>query len=413
MSGRSLEDWLVYIEGQHPNNIELGLDRCSQVFAKLNLNRPSQQVITVAGTNGKGSTCAMLTQYLVNDRYTVGTFTSPHFIEFNERIAINGSPVTDDTICQAFDAIDNVRDDIQLTYFEFNTLAAFYIFSQAQLDFWVLEVGLGGRLDSVNMMDTDVAVVTSIALDHTDWLGDSLDIIAQEKTGIARKDKLLISGVQNPPETIEKTAKHIGAILKQKHRDYSFQSDTSSWLWTAEGVTFSSLTLPKLPIENAATVIAVLYYAKLKPTLDKLNRLFQSASLLGRFQQVNDKPKIIIDVAHNPEAAGELLKQLQCLTNKPIAICGMLQDKDIKSVLLTLDPIIDQWSFLDLNVPRGAKAQTLRNFVNRGNTYTSMDDAISSAIDTAYNEDRAIIVFGSFHTVAAYLQHHKKENNLC
>ena len=167
MSGKTLEDWLSYIESQHPNNIELGLDRCSLVLEKLNIDRPKNKIFTVAGTNGKGSTCAMLTGYFVNDGLKVGTFTSPHFLKFNERIAINGEPVNDALICDAFSVIDEIRGGIQLTYFEFNTLAAFYIFSQSKLDYWVLEVGLGGRLDSVNMLDADVAIVTSISLDHT------------------------------------------------------------------------------------------------------------------------------------------------------------------------------------------------------------------------------------------------------
>ncbi len=403
MSGKTLKEWLSFIESQHPNNIELGLDRCSLVLQRLQISRPKNKIFTVAGTNGKGSTCAMLTDYLCYDSYTVGTFTSPHFLKFNERIAINGKPVSDELICDAFSVIDRVREDIELTYFEFNTLAAFYIFSQAKLDFWVLEVGLGGRLDSVNMIDADVAVVTSIALDHVDWLGDSLDQIAIEKSGIARSGSLLISGVVNPPKTIQSNALKIGAILKQKGEHFSFAMNNNDWSWSDGQLSFSNLTLPQLPLENAATVIAILSYTGLTPTHEKLNGMFGRVSLMGRFQTVSDSPKVIIDVAHNPEAAKELVKRISMMDARPIAVCGMLEDKDYHSVLEILADSFSEWYFADLEVPRGAKASQLSLCNQNSQCHESVKSAFEAAKKAANNKNTPIIVFGSFHTVADYL----------
>lgn len=404
MSGRSLEEWLSYIEGQHPNNIELGLDRCSLVLQKLQIKRPANKVITVAGTNGKGSTCAMLTEYFINDGLNVGTFTSPHFLKFNERIAINGIPVLDEIICEAFSVIEKLRGSIELTYFEFNTLAAFYIFSLQELDYWVLEIGLGGRLDSVNMLDADIAIVTSISLDHTDWLGNSLDQIAIEKSGIARKDCLLISGVVNPPVTIESNALQIGAILKQKNVHFSFSVEADHWSWKGGSVEFSWLSFPKLPIENAATVVAALVFSDVAPTEDKLNAMFEKVSLLGRFQTIKSNPNVIIDVAHNPEAATELAKQVAKLGVRPIAVCGMLEDKDFSSVIDILSDSFSAWYFADLNVLRGAKASTLAKHVSPSLCFTSVSDAFSAAEVKAIECNLPIVVFGSFHTVADYLE---------
>ena len=418
MTPTSLDSWLSYIESQHPSEIELGLERGSSVLEKLNISRPKGKIITVAGTNGKGSTCAMLTQYLYSQGHSVGTYTSPHFIDFNERIAINDMACDDLIICQAFSAIEAARGDTPLTYFEFSTLAALWIFSQADLDYWVLEVGLGGRLDSVNMVDTDVAVVTSIALDHTDWLGDSIEVIAREKTGIARKDKLLISGVVNPPRSLAQTAVMIGADLRQKGEDFSYQINGDQWSWTGNNQVFANLPRPNLPLENAATVVAVLSYMGFDLELLDLQALFQTAELTGRFQKVNESPLIYIDVAHNPEAAGELAKRVSQLGVKPIAVCGMLKDKDINSVMATLCDQFSSWYLADLGGPRGAKAQELGQVLARlhdivANEYSSIAEAFEAAACRALEENRPIIVFGSFVTVTDYLAHIKHKEAQC
>ncbi|KZN15260.1 bifunctional tetrahydrofolate synthase/dihydrofolate synthase [Marinomonas sp. TW1] len=416
MTPTSLADWLSYIESQHPSEIELGLERGNKVLAKLGLKRPKHNVITVAGTNGKGSTCAMLTQYLVSQGHSVGTYTSPHFLHFNERIALNNQPCEDALICQAFELIEQVRADIPLTYFEFSTLAALWVFDQSELDYWVLEVGLGGRLDSVNMIDADVAVVTSIALDHVDWLGDDINVIACEKTGIAREGKLLVSGVVNPPQGIADTAADIGAVLKQKGVDFQFSAQQKTWSWQNEEHRFEALPIPSLPLQNAATVVAVLTYMGLEPQTSALIELFASAELTGRFQKVSQQPDVYIDVAHNPEAAIELQQRLAVLDAQPIAVCGMLHDKDIGSVMSILADSFETWHCADLAGPRGAKAQDLVAYLApldiNTQCYSSIALALLGAIEQAKQEGRPLVVFGSFVTVSDYLQFAKGKNDL-
>ncbi|BFM48386.1 bifunctional tetrahydrofolate synthase/dihydrofolate synthase [Marinomonas sp. THO17] len=420
MTKSSLADWLSYIESQHPAEIELGLERGNRVLAKLNLGRPNQQVITVSGTNGKGSTCAMLTQYLVSQGHSVGTYTSPHFIDFNERIAINNEACNDDLICQAFEAIEQARGDTALTYFEFSTLAALWIFHHAQLDYWVLEVGLGGRLDSVNMIDADVAVVTSIALDHMDWLGDNIEVIGREKTGIARRDCLLISGVENPPVSIAQTSAEIGSILKQKGQDFHFKVSGDTWSWYNQEVRFDHLPIPSLPLQNAATVVAVLVYMGLAPQHEALLNLFAHAELTGRFQHVAEQPDVYIDVAHNPEAAVELQQRLAGFECQPIAVCGMLQDKDIHSVIASLASRFATWYCADLAGSRGAKATQLISLISKEtdtssvscHAFETVSQAFQAAKQQALMENRAIVVFGSFVTVSEYLQMAKGKHEL-
>jgi dihydrofolate synthase/folylpolyglutamate synthase len=415
MTHKSLSSWLSYIESQHPSEIELGLDRGSEVLSRLNLSRPKKKVITVAGTNGKGSTCAMLTQYLCSQQQRVGTYTSPHFLVFNERIALNNEPCDDELICQAFEVIESIRGDIALTYFEFSTLAALWIFDQSDLDYWVLEVGLGGRLDSVNMIDTDVAVITSIALDHIDWLGDNLEVIAQEKAGIARKDKLLISGVVNPPKSIAKTALDVGADLRQKGQDFHFSSGGSIWSWSGAGLEYTNLPIPSLPLQNAATVIAILVFMEMQPTQDELISLFKTAQLTGRFQKVATDPDTYIDVAHNPEAAIELAQRIKTFSHPPVAVCGMLKDKDIASVVRHLEGSFSDWFCSDLDGPRGAKGEELvrhiidcaPNLTSHVKTFSSVNQAFDAAVSKAKIENRSVVVFGSFVTVSDYLAIHQ------
>lgn len=407
MPPKSLSDWLSYIESQHPNNIELGLDRCSAVLAELDYKRPKQQIFTISGTNGKGSTCTFLTHYLGLKNLTVGTFTSPHFVRFNERIAINGEPVSDEIICQAFEHIEKIRADVALTYFEFNTLAAIHIFSNAKLDYWVLEVGLGGRLDSVNMIDTDVAAVTSISLDHIDWLGDSLEIIAQEKAGIARAGKLLISGVNNAPLSLKATAATIGANFKQKGEDYHFcLNENNTWSWQGNGQSINDLPIPSLPIENAATVLAILSYSGFELDFNSLEQLMLNASLTGRYQTLMTSPKVILDVAHNPEAALELQRRLRSSKQDAVAVCGMLHDKDIASVLNCLKSDFKQWYLADLEAPRGASSEQLSQYLDSFKQYSNVGAAFDAALNEA-TEETLIVVFGSFVTVADCITHHQ------
>lgn len=409
MHPKSLSDWLSYIESQHPNNIELGLDRCSAVLDKLNYDRPKNDIFTISGTNGKGSTCTFLTHFLGMKGLSVGTFTSPHFVRFNERIAINGEPVSDDIICQAFAYIEEIRGNIALTYFEFNTLAAIYIFSNANLDYWVLEVGLGGRLDSVNMIDADVAAVTSISLDHIDWLGDSLDVIAQEKVGIARKGKLLISGVNNPPKSLAVRASEIGADLKQKGEDFYYNlNPNNTWSWQGNGQSINDLPIPSLPVENAATVLAILSYCSFDLEFEVLSKLMLDASLTGRYQTLMTSPNVILDVAHNPEAAQELQRRIKASNKQTVAVCGMLHDKDIEAVLTCLKDDFKQWYLADLEGPRGASSDQLSQYLNTSKQFKSVAEAFDAAIKEVGTDDINIIVFGSFVTVADCISHHEE-----
>lgn len=403
MSAKSLADWLSYIESQHPSEIELGLERGQSVLDKLNLGRPKAKVITVAGTNGKGSTCTMLTRYLCNAGFNVGTYTSPHFLRFNERVSINGKECADELLCEAFAVIEEIRGDTPLTYFEFSTIAALWVFDRLELDYWVLEVGLGGRLDSVNMVDTDLAVVTSIALDHVDWLGDSIDVIGREKAGIARSGKPIISGVVNPPASIAEVAKELGAPLLQKHKDFTFTQYEDHWEWNGQNRSFNALPLPKLPLENAATVIAVLLQLEIEVTTELLASMFAQATLLGRFQLVESDPNLYIDVAHNPEAAQQLKSQISSLNTPVVAVCGMLHDKDIGSVMEILKDSFSEWYFIDLPGARGAKAAELARFVEQSNSYRDISSALTAAKESAREQGATVIVFGSFVTVSEYL----------
>lgn len=407
MTKRSLDSWLSYIESQHPSEIEMGLERGSKVLARLNLSRPKQKVITVSGTNGKGSTCAMLTQYLCQQGLSVGTYTSPHFINFNERICLNATQCSDELIIQAFSAIEAARENTPLTYFEFSTLAALWIFDHSQLDYWVLEVGLGGRLDSVNMVDTDLAVITSISLDHTDWLGDDLNVIAGEKAGIAREGKPLISGVVNPPANIANVASQTGAYLTQKNVDFFFEKKEAFWCWNNGTVNFENLPIPSLPIQNAATVIAVLLELGLSPCREELVELFSSVELTGRFQKVSTSPDVYIDVAHNLEAAIELSARIKELPKLPIGVCGMLKDKDIKSVVEHLEGSFSEWHCASLGGVRGAQGEdiieNLPRDIRNATSHSSVKGAYQAALNHAKQNGVPIVVFGSFVTVSEYL----------
>lgn len=403
MSAKSLSEWLSYIESQHPAEIELGLERGLSVLEKLNLGRPKAKVITVAGTNGKGSTCTMLTRYLVDAGYKVGTYTSPHFLRFNERVLVDGVECSDELLVAAFEVIEEARGETPLTYFEFSTLAALWVYDRLELDYWVLEVGLGGRLDSVNMVDTDLAVITSIALDHVDWLGDSIDGIGREKAGIARPGKPLISGVVNPPQSIADVAAETGSPLIQKNVDFSFSATDSHWDWQGLGQSFAGLPIPKLPMENAATVIATLMQLNIEISRERLVSMFESATLMGRFQQVSTDPVLYIDVAHNPEAAGQLKQQVARLNTPTIAVCGMLKDKDIGSVMSLLKNTFSEWHFINLPGPRGAKAEELAKFVSKSYCYDNISDALVAAKQSAIQQSATVVVFGSFVTVSEFL----------
>lgn len=397
----TLDDWLRWQENLFLSAIQLGLERIRVVAGRMGLLTLPVPVMTVGGTNGKGSTCAMLTHILQAQGYKVGTYTSPHVLRYNERIAIHGEPVSDDTICAAFTAIDKARDDIDLTYFEFGTLAAVWCFLQAEVDVMVLEVGLGGRLDACNLWDADVAVITSIGIDHVDWLGHTREAIGYEKAGIMRSGKPVVCGDPEPPAMIAAEAARIGARLWQYGRDF----------------TAASIPQPALrgdvQLRNAACVVTALQQvAEILPVSPQaIHQGLASVSLTGRLQQVSDQPALFLDVAHNPEAARELTEWLKKnpVDGKTCAIFSILADKDIAGVIATAATQMDEWYLVPLNGGRAASIGVLENTLHalglRENVHVCPD--FQSAWDEvclkAKKGDR-VVAFGSFLVVSGMLE---------
>lgn len=407
MTQHSLSEWLSLLEARHPTEIEFGLDRIGRVAVQLGLSHsmPGKKVITVAGTNGKGSCVAALESILLAAGYRVGSYTSPHFIDYNERICLNGQSVSDQTICAAFERIESVCGDTSLTYFEFGTLAALLIMDQAELDIVVLEVGLGGRLDAVNLIDADIAIVTSLALDHQDWLGDDLNQIAAEKAAISRSGRPLIYGDVTPVPGLLVAAGEIGAQLWLNGRDFSLSEVNEA----------SNTSLPQNSVACAVQAVKLLDL-RIADTI--IEQGLQAVNLLGRFQQIDlEGVRLILDVAHNPQAT-ELLAQrlrtqkLSSVDQKIIAVCGVMADKDIPAMFLPLVPLVKDWFFCDIpGQPRAAgagKLSTLLYNVNDSNEVnvverTSPVAALQAALANA-NIGDSVVVFGSFFTVGPVLE---------
>jgi dihydrofolate synthase/folylpolyglutamate synthase len=413
---KTLPEWLEWIENSHPVDlIELGLDRLRIVYQRMDLDLSACLKIVVGGTNGKGSTIAMLDQVLRDQGKTVGCFTSPHFLRYNERIRLAGVPVSDALIMRAFEAIEQVRGDVRLTYFEYNTLAALHLFATEKPDVVLLEVGLGGRLDAINIVDADLSVVTTVSLDHIDWLGDDREQIGYEKAGIYRAGRPAVCGDPQSPQKLLNYADQIGAPLYCRGRDFNWsQTDRDSWVWQGEEpggniLTISGLPDMTLPKANAATVIQVLNILGLLPGAEQLKASLSRASLTGRMQQICvADTDYILDVAHNPEAAEYLAGQLR---DKPVAgrtlmVLGMLADKDIDQVLALLCPVIDQWNLVSLKGARGQSAQVLSDkltalgvAVTLQATYDTVADALEGVRGEVAAADRVVIA-GSFLTVS-------------
>ncbi|WP_321405676.1 bifunctional tetrahydrofolate synthase/dihydrofolate synthase [Tolumonas auensis] len=403
---QSLSDWLSYLEQIHPQQIELGLQRVKTVAERAALTQLPGIVITVGGTNGKGSTCAMLASILQAAGYTTGVYASPHLLRYNERVKINGHEVSDEDLCSAFAEIDQKRADISLTFFEFGTLAAFAVFKKYQPDVILLEVGLGGRLDATNIIDADISVITSIDLDHCDWLGNTRDAIATEKAGIYRSEKPAICGEPNPPQTLYAAVNQINAQLYTVGEQFSYQLTEDKWTFTGQHWQFTDLPVPALPLQNAATVLATLEHVPLSVSESAIRSGLENAQLAGRFQTLQNHPTVIIDVAHNPHAARYLAIQLgKQKADKIIAVVGMLKDKDIAHTLQHIVPYVSAWHLADLSGPRAASAGDLAALLPPESTFRchgSVEDAYQAALTQA-NEHDLIIVFGSFFTVAGVL----------
>lgn len=402
-----LATWLYYLEHLHSQAIELGLDRVRAVAEKLDLLTPAPRVFTVAGTNGKGTTCATLESVLMAAGYRVGVYSSPHLVRYTERVRIQGEELPESAHCESFAVLEAGRGDISLTYFEYGTLSALHLFKQAKLDVVILEVGLGGRLDATNIVDASVSVVTSIALDHTDWLGSDRESIGREKAGIFRAGKPAVVGEPDMPQSIADVAQEKQSDLYRRGVNWHFSTDAGYWRWAAldagkEVNILDALPLPNVPLANAATALAALHYSGLNVPEAALRSGLQRAALPGRFQTVSESPRLILDVAHNPHAAAYLAGRLAEQPRnggKVRAVVGMLKDKDIAGTLASLSPQVDEWYCAPLEGPRGASVAELTVHLPQARPFDDVESAWRQAMQEAAPQD-IVIVCGSFHTVA-------------
>ena len=426
----SLSQWLSWQETLHPSSIELGLDRVTEVFQRLHPSLPAIPVISVAGTNGKGSSVALLEAIYQNAGYKTACYSSPHIHRYNERIHLNGEEVSDEAICEAFERVDQARchdlnhaqsgnKEISLTYFEFGTLAALDIFYSAEPDVIILEVGLGGRLDAVNIIDADVALITSIGIDHTAWLGHDRETIAREKAGIMRKGRPAVYSSPDMPESIRTVANDVGATLYQRNKDFSWKNGAgfAAWDWQSEQHQRTALPTPSLrgthQLDNAAGVLMVIECLsdKLPVSQKDVKAGLLSVSVPGRFQCLGGDPMHILDVAHNEDSMKSLAELLngQVCGGYNVAVLGMLADKDHAAALKVMLPEIKKWYIADLDVPRGTKAQQLADVI-KGldpsadvSCFSDVKQAINAADSEVESGDR-VIIFGSFYTVEFAMQ---------
>ncbi|CNI66047.1 bifunctional tetrahydrofolate synthase/dihydrofolate synthase [Yersinia vastinensis] len=396
-----LAAWLDYLERLHSQPIELGLERVKQVAERLDLLKPAPTVFTIAGTNGKGTTCCTLESILLAAGLRVGVYSSPHLLRYTERVRIQGKELSEAQHSHSFAQVEAGRSNISLTYFEFGTLSALQLFKQAKLDVVILEVGLGGRLDATNIVDSDVAAVTSIAIDHTDWLGFDRESIGREKAGVFRGGKPAIVGEPDMPQSIADVAATLGAKLYQRDKAWQFSQNNQNWSWQCDDRQWQNLPLPNVPLANAATALAVLHYSGLPLSEDAIRQGLLAASLPGRFQIVSEQPRLILDVAHNPHAARYLTDRLAQLSKqgKVRAVIGMLSDKDIAGTLACLSEQVDEWYCAPLEGPRGASAEQLAEHLAQSRQFSDVETAWRQAMQDAGPRD-VVIVCGSFHTVA-------------
>lgn len=423
-----LAEWLSYLENSHFKAIDLGLERIKSVAEKMDLLHPTPYVITVGGTNGKGTTCRLLETILLRHGLRVGVYSSPHLLRYNERVRIQNQDLPDEAHTASFAFIEENKTE-SLTYFEFSTLSALHLFKQHHLDVVILEVGLGGRLDATNIVDSNLAVITSIDIDHTDFLGDTREAIAFEKAGIFRQNCPVVIGEPNVPDTMLEQAARLGCQVSRRDVDWSFQANSENWQWQSRKVRLENLPFCQIPLMNAATVLAVVEQLPFDIQESTLRHALQNVELVGRFQtiqgdkreklanlfaqKVDDLPTVIVDVGHNPHAAAYLSEKLTALKaqkkGKLIAVCGMLKDKDAQGVFTHLVSLIDEWHCVTLGGYRGQRGEELRTklaafFPNvKAKSLNSVMDGLQIALKSAVKND-IVLVFGSFHTVAEFWQ---------
>jgi dihydrofolate synthase / folylpolyglutamate synthase len=408
---RSLGEWLEYIERQHPKSIALGLDRVTEVFTRIGA-RLECPVFTVGGTNGKGSTCAMLESILRAAGYRTGLYSSPHLLRYNERVRVAGVEASDEALSESFTAVEQARREVPLTYFEFGTLAAFWLFSREKIEAAVLEVGLGGRLDAVNIVDPDCAVLTSVGIDHVDYLGATREEIGREKAGIFRPGRPAVIAEPDPPQSVLRAPGEKLLVGK----DFGYQAEAGQWTYWGPGGRRGGLAYPalrgKVQLRNAAAAICALGTVQLPLAMQDVRRGLAEVQVPGRFQVLPGRPAVILDVAHNVQAAKVLAQNLADagFARETIAVCGMLRDKDIAAVLRELAPRVTRWHLASLPGPRGALACDLESHVStERHLFDSAAGAFAAAKAVA-GEDDKIVVFGSFLTVAevmAWLNNNK------
>ena len=420
---KTLPAWLSLLETRHSKEIDMGLERVARVKNQLNIQFTCPLII-VGGTNGKGSTCAMLESILLQAGYRVGLYSKPHFLDFNERARINGEQVKDDVFIKTFGEVEDHREDISLTYFEFTTLAICKLLADAKLDVVILEVGLGGRLDAVNVFDGDVTIVTSVDIDHVDYLGDTREKIGFEKAGIFRANKVAICSDPIPPHSLIEHAKNIGADLRLFGRDFNYNGDKQQWNFAGRTQRRNSLGYPSLrganQLLNASAVLAALEVLKqeLPVGAQEIRNGLAMVDLPGRFQVMPGRPVVVLDVAHNPHAAATLSQNLDNMGFHAYtyAVFGSMLDKDVDGVIAQIKGKIDHWCITDLPLPRAATALQLSDkLVEAGvlqsaeqsiQNFASPEAAYAYAFNKAGENDR-IVVFGSFLTVAGVMKARK------
>ncbi|WHZ12945.1 MAG: dihydrofolate synthase/folylpolyglutamate synthase [Burkholderiaceae bacterium] len=413
----TLQHWLAHCERLHPKTIDLGLDRVRQVAERMAL-RLDCPVITVAGTNGKGSTCAMLEAILQKAGFRTGVYTSPHLVSFEERLRLGGEISNASDLIAGFESVERARADISLTFFEFTTLALLDVMARARPDAAILEVGLGGRLDAVNLIDTDCAVITSIDLDHMELLGPDREHIGREKAGIMRAGRPAVVSDPQPPQSVLDHASALGADLWRLGVDFNYQGDRQQWSWAGRGRRYTGLGYPALrganQLINASGVLAALtaLRARLPVTAQAVRNGLAMVALPGRFQIVPGEPTLVLDVAHNPHAVAALAANLDAMRffKSTRAVFGAMADKDIAGMLARMDPLVDRWYFTDLPTPRAQTAAELLALWQSGSRRNARADswpdpsqALRAAIVDADPADR-IVVFGSFYTVGGVLR---------
>ncbi|WP_354624456.1 bifunctional tetrahydrofolate synthase/dihydrofolate synthase [Psychromonas sp. MME2] len=415
MLHNSLEAWLSYIEKLHPSEIELGLTRISKVGKALDLIHFDAMVITVGGTNGKGTTCAFLEEILMQAGYKVGVYSSPHILRYSERLRINKQELSAEDHCQAFELIEKTRKEISLSYFEFVTLGCLALLKKENCDFILLEVGLGGRLDATNMVESDISVITTIAIDHVDWLGDNREKIGYEKAGIFRRNKPVICGEYEPPQSLVNHAKDIGADIYYANKDFHFTDKVSSWDWCGKS-TIKDIPQTLMPRQNASTALAVIEALALDIDKSVLCRAIQQAKLAGRLQKcvTGAVCDLYIDVAHNPQSAQYLASQIEQLRQakdncRVFAIIGMLRDKDVIGTFDVINGQIDDCNLISLACARGASCQSLLSSYQQSKDshqqvtcFENIELAYKSVANRVTSSD-IIVIFGSFFTVSDFL----------